>query len=136
MSTSRSAPMFVLDAGALVAVERAEPAMTALLMRVRGFQARVIVPDAVLAQVWRTGAGRQARVSALLGLKSEQCLKLPLDTEAAKRIGAAIKRSGHADVVDVHVAIAASDHAAAVITSDREDILAVNPALKSVIVEV
>jgi hypothetical protein len=42
---------------------------------------------ATLAQVWRGGGGRQARISALLGLKSQQCAKAPLDTAAAKRIG-------------------------------------------------
>ncbi len=127
---------FTLDSGALIALERAAPAMTGLLRRVRAGQARLVVPDGVVAQIWRGGAGRQARISALLGLKPERCVTVPLNTAAAKRIGLVIGECGHADVVDVHVALVARDHCAAVITSDRHDILLVAPDLKERIVEV
>lgn len=127
---------FTLDSGALIALERAAPAMTGLLMRVRAGQARLVVPDGVIAQVWRGGTGRQARISALLGLKPERCVTVPLNTAAAKRIGLVIGECGHADVVDVHVALVARDHCAAVLTSDRHDILLVAPDLKERIVEV
>jgi hypothetical protein len=136
MTKPHLAPAFVLDSGALIALERANPAMTELLMRVRSGEARLIVPDAVIAQVWRGGGGRQARISALLGLKSQQCAKVPLDTVAAKRIGIEIGACGHGDVVDVHVALAARDQNAAVITSDRDDIVAVSPSLKDLIIEI
>lgn len=135
-SPADQAETFVVDSGALIALERAAPAMTGLLMRVRAGQARLVVPDGVVAQVWRGGTGRQARISALLGLKPEQCVTVPLETAAAKRIGLAIGECGHADVVDVHVALVARDHRAAVITSDRDDILLVAPDLKERIIEV
>lgn len=135
-SQAGPAETFTLDSGALIALERSAPAMTALLMRVRAGQARLIVPDSVLAQVWRGGTGRQARVSALLGLKPERCVMVPLETAVAKRIGLAIGKCGHADVVDAHVALVARDHRAPVITSDRDDILAVAPDLRDWIVEV
>jgi hypothetical protein len=109
--------------------------MTAL-MQVRAGQARLLLPDSVLAQVWRGGTGRQARISALLGLKPEQCVTAALDTSAAKRIGSAIGDCGHTDVVDVYVALVARDHRAAVITSDRDDILSVAPDLQERIVEI
>lgn len=127
---------FTLDSGALIALERAAPAMTSLLMRVRSGQARLVVPDSVIAQVWRGGTGRQARISALLGLKPERCVTVPLQTAAAKRIGLTIGECGHGDVVDVHVALVARDHDAAVITSDRDDILEVAPDLDKRIVEI
>jgi predicted nucleic acid-binding protein len=127
---------FTVDSGALIALERAAPAMTGLLQRVRDGQARLVVPDGVVAQVWRGGTGRQARISALLGLTPERCVTIPLETTAAKRIGLATGECGHADVVDVHVALVARDHRAAVITSDRHDILAVAPDLQERIVEV
>ena len=110
--------------------------MTSLLMRVRSGQARLVVPDSVIAQVWRGGTGRQARISALLGLKPERCVAVPLQTAAAKRIGLPIGECGHGDVVDVHVALVARDHHAAVITSDRDDILKVAPDLQQRIVEI
>jgi predicted nucleic acid-binding protein len=128
---------FVLDTGALIALERADRRLTALLVQVRAGQARVVVPDAVLAQVWRGGSGRQARISALLGLGPQRCTSVPLDTAAAKRIGTAISESGHRDVVDVHVAVVATDLGdAAVITSDRADLVAAHPPLVSRIVDI
>ncbi|MGH3319444.1 MAG: hypothetical protein ACRDN9_04570 [Streptosporangiaceae bacterium] len=135
-SGSSSAVTFVLDAGALIALERADPVMTSLLMAVRARRARVIVPDAVVAQVCRGGVGRQARVSALLGLRPEQCSKVSLDTTAARRIGVKIAECGHTDIVDVHVTLVAHDDEAAVVTSDRHDILAVDPGMKDLIVDI
>ena len=96
----------------------------------------MLVPDAVTAQVWRGGAGRQARVAALLSLRRDQCARLRLDTPTAKRIGARIGACRHADITDVHVALVAEDHGAAVVTSDRHDILKVSPDLHDVIVDV
>lgn len=110
--------------------------MTRLLMEVRSGTARVIVPDAALAQVWRGGAGRQARIAALLGLKPERCAKVALDTDMAKRIGVKIGECDHADVVDVQVALVADEQAAAVVTSDRDDIAAIIPELAEFIVDV
>lgn len=127
---------YVLDTGALIAVERADPMMTALLNRVRDGRARLILPEAVVAQAWRTGSGRQARLAALLGLKPDRCRSAPLDRDAAKSIGRAIAESGHADVVDVHVAVLARSHSAVVITSDRADLLAVAPEIADRIVDV
>ena len=126
----------VLDSGALVALEKARPEITALLMRVRAGEVRMLVPDAVIAQVWRGGGGRQARVAALLSLKRDRCARLRLDTPTAKRIGVRIGTCGHTDIADVHVALAAEDHGAGVVTSDRQDILTVSPALRDVIMDV
>ena len=136
MSPAPPAVGYVLDSGALIALEKASPLMTRLLMDVRSGAARVIVPDAVLAQVWRGGTGRQARIAALLGLKPERCAKVALDTDAAKRIGVKIGESGHADVVDIHVALVADAQAAAVVTSDRNDIVAISPGLAELIVDI
>jgi hypothetical protein len=86
--------------------------------------------------VWRGGIGRQARISALRDLKPERCITAFLETGTAKRIELAIGECGHADVVDVHVALVARDHRAVVITSDRDDILSVAPDLQERIVEV
>lgn len=110
--------------------------MSDLLTRAKAGQAQLLVPDAVVAQVWRTGSGRQSRLSVLLGLPSEQCRRLPLDTTAARRIGSAIGTTGHTDVVDVHVALVAIENGAAVITSDRSDLVAVDPRLASRIVDI
>lgn len=136
MNTAPTPVSYVLDSGALIAMEKASPMMTRLLIEVRSGAARVIVPDAVLAQVWRGGAGKQARIAALLGLKPERCATVALDTDAAKRIGVRIGECRHTDVVDVQVALVADVQKAAVITADRDDILAVSPALADLIIDI
>lgn len=127
---------YVLDTGALIAVERGDPTITALLSRVRSGRARLVLPEAVVAQTWRTGSGKQARLAAVLGLKPDRCRSVPLDREAAKSIGRAIAESGHADVVDVHVAVLTRTYGAVVVTSDRHDLLAVAPEVADRIVDV
>lgn len=127
---------FVVDTGALIALERADPLMTGLLARVRAGRARLVVSEAVIAQAWCGGSGRQARLAALLRLQSDQCTAVPLDREAGKGIGRAIGASGHPDVVDVHVAILALHHGAVVVTSDRDDVTRVAPELASRILDV
>lgn len=129
-------PAFVLDAGALIALERADPRITALLVRVRAGQARLIIPDAVVAQVWRGGSGRQARIAALLVLKPDHLTTVALDTSAAKRIGIAIGAGGPGDVVSAHVAMLARERNATVLTSDRTDLLRVDPGLARQIIDI
>lgn len=126
----------VLDAGALIALERSDPRMIALLVDARAGRVRLILPDAVLARVWRGGSGRQARLASLVGLPEQRCERVPLDTAAARRIGVAIRDSGHTDVVDVHVAHLAGDRGATVVTSDREDLLAVDGRLAAQILDI
>lgn len=110
--------------------------MTSLLKLVVSGHARVVVPDAVLAQVWRSGSGRQARLAAMIGLKPEQCRTIALDTAAARRIGASVATSGHSDVVDVHVVLVAQDHRGSLITADRGDLVAVDPTIAPQIVDI
>ncbi|WP_220454225.1 hypothetical protein [Nocardioides immobilis] len=84
-----------------------------------------VVPG-VLAQVWR-GGPRQARLAAFMD-QSEVTLG-NLDPDTAKAVGVLIGLTGHADVVDVHVALHARLHGHAVMTSDPDDIRAVDPSL-------
>lgn len=110
--------------------------MTAVLAETRAGSIRLVVPDPVIAQVWRDGAGRQARVAALLGLGPEQCSRVALDTAAAKRIGAMIRECGHSDVVDVHVVLLAREPGTGVVTSDRDDLLRVDASLGDRILDI
>lgn len=57
---------FVFDAGALIAFERNDRTVVMLVKRLLEQRARVIIPAAVVGQVWRDGA-RQARLARLLG---------------------------------------------------------------------
>lgn len=115
-----------LDAGALIAIERGDDDVREVTDRVIAQGRPVQVPPGVLAQVWR-GGPRQARLAQFLAL--EEVDLLDLDPETAKVIGLVIGRTGHADVVDVHVALNARLNRHAVVTSDPDDIRAVDPGL-------
>jgi predicted nucleic acid-binding protein len=110
----------VLDAGALIAMERGSPAVRGYVLLADRGHAVLATSAAVVAQVWR-GGNRQARLARLLA--SELVTELPLDPEASRRIGMlAAAAAGARDVVDGHVAIIALDRDAVVLTSDPEDI--------------
>jgi predicted nucleic acid-binding protein len=110
----------VLDAGALIALERGSMAVRGYVLLADRGHAALATSSAVVAQIWR-GGNRQARLARLLA--SDLVTELALDPDASRRIGAlAAAAPGARDVVDGHVAIIALDRGAVVLTSDPEDI--------------
>jgi len=112
----------VLDAGAIIAVERRDPRMIKLLERAFEKDWTLIVPSTVIAETWR-GAKTDARVARFLKLVDTIA---PLDREAGMRIGSLLAsadlRSG-AYVVDASVVDAALQSAPClIVTSDATDI--------------
>lgn len=120
-----------LDTGALLALERGDPRVRALLRRALEHDIALAVPAGVVAQSWR-GGSRQARVARLLGDPAVEVP--PLDDTTARAVGLLCGRSGHSDVVDVHVALHARDRDQTVVTSDPEDLHAIDPGLRLVVV--
>lgn len=110
---------YVLDAGALVAHERRNGKVAALLQVAAQHRIEMVLPSAVLAQVWRDGA-RQAILSRML--RNPGLVEAPLHHGDAKRIGELLRDSRTTDVVDAHVAVLARRLEAPVITSDPGDI--------------
>jgi len=108
----------VLDAGALVAAERRPGGLLAILDDVAASGDQVpSVPASVVAQVWRGGRGRQAR----LGTWLSSCEIVPLDEAAALRIGLLLAATRTTDVADAHVVDVAND-GDLVFTSDPLDL--------------
>ncbi|MBW3068299.1 PIN domain nuclease [Actinomyces sp. 432] len=105
--------------------------MRALLRRATEAGMALAVPAGVVAQAWR-GGPRQARVARLLGDPAVQVI--PLDDVTARAVGLLCRRSGHPDIVDVHVALHAHEHGHAVVTSDPGDLRAVTPTLRLIAV--
>jgi predicted nucleic acid-binding protein len=110
---------YVLDAGALIAHERRDPKVTALMQVAAEHRIEMILPSAVLAQVWRDGA-RQAQLAR--ALRNPGLVEAPLDHEDARLIGELLKDSRTTDVVDAHVAVLAHGLRAPVVTSDPGDL--------------
>jgi predicted nucleic acid-binding protein len=115
-----------LDTGALIAIEAGNRRMALLVEQAIAEGAELAIPAGVIAQAWRGGA-RQVRIAKLLQLKVTSIVAL--DAKLALRIGARCAVTRTADIVDVSVAICASDRGYPVITSDPDDIAAIDPAL-------
>jgi hypothetical protein len=95
-----------LDAGALIALESGSGRMAVLAEEALTGRAELAIPATVLAQAWR-GGGRQARIARLL--RASNTSIVPLDVKLALRVGARCAATRTADIVDVSVAICASD---------------------------
>ncbi|HET9732215.1 MAG TPA: PIN domain-containing protein [Acidimicrobiales bacterium] len=116
----------ILDAGALLAVERGDRATAAVIEVARQEQRAVVVPAGVVAQVWR-GGGRQVRLARLLN--AWDVLVDPLTDVAARAAGVLCGAAGTTDVIDASVVLAARRHGATVISSDRADLESLDPTI-------
>lgn len=122
---------FVLDAGALIALERRSSFMLGILDAALHGTAEVVLPRTVIAQVWR-GTPKQANVARLVSAGIRRGGPVIIDEltpERAREIGIRIGQVHHPDIVDVHVALAAAERGHAVLTSDDGDIAKVGADL-------
>lgn len=106
----------VLDAGALVAVDRRDRMVGAMLRVLQRQGTPMRVSAAVVGQVWRDGRKQANLARVLAGVGIE-----PLGTDDGKRIGELLVLARSADVADAHVALLTAP-ADIVLTSDPGDI--------------
>ena len=106
----------VLDAGALLAIDRRDRRVGAMLRVAQQERISVRTSPAVVAQVWRHG-GRQAQLARVMAGVAVP----PLNLDTGKRLGSLLGTTGSSDVVDAHVAslARAGDQ---VLTSDPDDL--------------
>ncbi len=110
--------MRVLDAGALIALDRGDRETWALITDAARGGFRPAVPAPVIAQAWRGGA-RQARLARALS-GTEQ---VPADGVMGHRAGALLAKAGTDDVLDALVVLVAADRPGwEILTSDPDDI--------------
>ena len=111
----------VLDAGALIALDRNDRSVWAMLRNAADDFAEVSVPAGVIAQAWRDGS-RQALLARALA----HCDEVPLDGPLARATGLLCGHAGTADIVDASVAVIAAARsrgsAVALVTSDPNDL--------------
>jgi hypothetical protein len=99
--------------------------MQARLEEARRRGGSICIPAGAVAQAWR--GPRQARLAGLI--KSADVEIVALTLSIARAVGAICGRTGHVDVVDVHVALCAHERHHAVVTSDLDDLRHVDPTL-------
>lgn len=109
--------MLILDAGAFIAVERADRDVMALIKRERAGSRVPVTCGGVVAQVWRGGTGRQVPLARLLaGVEV-----VPVDEALGRRAGLLLGRAGTADPIDAAVVCLAFD-GDDILTTDVEDL--------------
>jgi len=116
-----------LDTGALLALDQPSKAivMQARLGEVRRRGGTICIPVSAVAQAWRSP--RQVRLARLLNSSDVEIGLMTLSV--ARSVGLICAMSGHADIVDVHVALCARQRRHAVVTSDPDDIARVDHSL-------
>lgn len=114
-----------LDTGALIAIERGDRRMLALLQELLGRNGSIRVPAGVVGQAWRNGA-RQAVLSRFLS--APEVSVQALDLVLAKACGELCALSATADVVDASVILVARQRRDAIVTSDLSNLRRLDPA--------
>ena len=116
-----------LDAGALIAFERGDRAVVAIVTRALQRKLVLAVPAGVVGQVWRDGR-RQAVLARLLA--SDLIEIEPLDDGRARAAGQLCGVGGTSDVIDASVVLCARARDHAVLTSDPDDIARLDRTLR------
>lgn len=116
-----------LDAGGLIALERDDRRVLALIRTVLDSGGRIVVPATALAQVIRNPA-RQVRLWRLV--QYERTEVTPLDAFHAQAVGLLLAKTGTSDIADAHVVVCAQNEGHAVITSDPLDLRRLDPELR------
>lgn len=109
----------ILDSGAIIASERNDPTLAAVLKAARKNRTPILVPATVVAETWR-GPSTHARAAHLFGSVDG----FPeLNEQSARHVGALLAISNTAAIVDGNVvAIAIALRPATIVTSDVHDV--------------
>ena len=114
-----------LDTGALIALDRGDKRMIALLQQVLVRGCTLRVPSGVLGQAWRNG-----RIQSTLArfLRAEEVEIVPLDEQLARSCGELCGATNTSDIIDASVVILARERRDTIVTSDPDDLRRLDPA--------
>jgi predicted nucleic acid-binding protein len=115
------------DTGALIALERGDSRMIALLQLLVRRRGRLRVPAGVVGQAWRGGA-RQAVLARLFS--SPEVDVASLDQPMAQACGELCASTSTSDVIDASVVLVAREHDDTIVTSDVEDLRRLDPSAR------
>ena len=113
-----------LDAGALIALDRGDKRVMALLDRAMAQRLKLQVPSGVVGQAWRDG-----RIQATLArfLRIDEVEVIPLDEQLARACGELCGLTETADMIDASVVILARQRGDRIVTSDPGDLRRLDP---------
>jgi predicted nucleic acid-binding protein len=122
---TRTSAGLVLDAGALIALDRGDKRMIALLDRALA-QGRVFrVPAGVVGQAWRSG---RVQVALARFLRSVEVEIVPLDEHLARTCGELCGATNSSDLIDASVVLLARERRDPIVTSDPNDLRRLDPS--------
>jgi predicted nucleic acid-binding protein len=109
----------ILDSGAIIASERNDPTLAAILKAARKHRTPILVPATVVAETWR-GPKVHARTAQFFGSVDG----FPeLNEQSARQVGALLALSKTAAIVDGNVvSVAIALRPATIVTSDVHDV--------------
>lgn len=129
---ARTAPLpgVTLDTGALIALDRGDRRMIALIRQalVEGRSFRV--PAGVVGQAWRDGR-RQVVLSRFL--RGTEVSVVPLEERLSRVAGELCGATGTADVIDASVVLVAREHRDVIVTGDPSDLRRLDPSAVMVV---
>ena len=114
-----------LDAGALIALDRGDKRLIALLTRALAQRLKIRVPSGVVGQAWRDG---RVQVTLARFLRTDEVEISPLDEQLARACGELCGATDTSDIIDASVVILARQRRDHVVTSDPHDIKRLDPA--------
>ncbi len=115
------------DAGGLIALDKGDRRVLALLARAAARRLRVTIPATALAQAIRRPAS-QARLARLVRQPTTDLVAL--DGPDATTTGLLLAITRTSDIVDAHVVICARRAEQIVVTSDAADLRRLDPTLR------
>jgi hypothetical protein len=118
------APGLTLDTGALIALDRGDRRVTALLRQALTAGYRIRVPAGVVGQAWRDGR-RQVVLSRFL--RSSEVEVVPLVDQLSRAAGELCGVTGTADVIDASVVLVAKKYRDLIVTGDPDDLKRLDP---------
>jgi predicted nucleic acid-binding protein len=117
----------VVDAGGLIAIDRNDRRVIALLELAAESGIPITVPATALAQAMRSPA-RQSRLNRLIRQPATDVVSL--DGDEATAVGMLLAQSGTSDIADAHVVLCAQRTGQSVVTSDAGDLRRIDPMLQ------
>lgn len=122
---TRTTTGLVLDAGALIALDRGNKRMIALIAQALDQGRTFRLPAAVVGQAWRNG---RVQVTLARFLRAKEVQIAPLDEHLARSCGELCAITNSSDVIDASVVILARQHRDPIVTSDPSDLRRLDPS--------